>query len=144
MYRPRPAISGTRAVTAAQTARRTRFLLLNGWRAEAPYLSTKSGAHMSYHSSTPYRGYKIDVHIASARTLSFHGVGRRYKVSWTITSSETSAQVTTGFPERLEFMSEREAFVYANNRAHTFIDCMLSEAAAILAPAESARAPAPN
>ncbi|RKT13687.1 hypothetical protein B0G69_6867 [Paraburkholderia sp. RAU2J] len=99
---------------------------------------------MSYQSSTPYRGYSIDVHIVSARTVSFHGVGRRYKVSWTISSSGTSAQVTAGFPERLEFMSEREAFAYANNRAHTFIDCMLSQAPGMLSPAESVRAPAPN
>ncbi|CAB3795463.1 hypothetical protein [Paraburkholderia fynbosensis] len=99
---------------------------------------------MSYQSSTPYRGYSIDVHIVSARTLSFHGVGRRYKVSWTISSCENSAQVTAGFPERLEFMSEREAFVYANNRAHTFIDCLLSGAATAPSPAESVRAPAPN
>lgn len=103
---------------------------------------------MSNHSSTPYRGYNIDVHVITARTLSFHGVGRRYKVSWRISSSETSAQVTAGFPERLEFMSEREAFLYANNRAHTFIDCMLSGAANTLSPAEFAaeflRPPVPH
>lgn len=44
-----------------------------------------------------------------------------------VTGSGQSSEKTASFPERLEFLSEHEAFKYAQNRAHTFIDCMLSE-----------------
>jgi hypothetical protein len=81
---------------------------------------------MSYQSYVPYRGYSVSVQVIPATTLSFHGVTHRYKVSWTIISSLHPARQIASFPERLEFMSEHEAFTYAENRAQTFIDCMLS------------------
>ncbi|MDR6449660.1 hypothetical protein J2794_005798 [Paraburkholderia terricola] len=81
---------------------------------------------MAFQTFSSYRGYSIDVQVTPARTLSFHGVGRRYKVSWLIKRSADPGDEIASFPERLEFMSEDEAFRYAQNRAHTFIDCMLS------------------
>lgn len=82
---------------------------------------------MSFETYASYRGYSINVWVTAARTLSLHGVGRRYKVSWIVTGSGQSSEKTASFTERLEFLSEHEAFKYAQNRAHTFIDCMLSE-----------------
>ncbi|CAE6899529.1 hypothetical protein R70199_03610 [Paraburkholderia domus] len=81
---------------------------------------------MSCQSYAPYREFKIDVQVTTGKTLCLHSVGRRYKVSWTISSCGQSAQKVASFPERLEFMSEQEAFRYAEGRAHTFIDGMLS------------------
>lgn len=81
---------------------------------------------MSFQTYASYRGYCIHVQIDRATTLSFHGGGRRYKVCWIISSLVHPEQEIASFPERLEFLSEREALKYAENRVHTFIDCMLS------------------
>ena len=81
---------------------------------------------MTLQTYASYRGYNVNVQVTQARTLSFHGVGRRYKVSWVIGKSGHSGRAIASFPERLEFIAEHEAFRYAENRAHTFIDCMLS------------------
>jgi hypothetical protein len=81
---------------------------------------------MRCQSYAPYRGFQIDVFVTTGKTLCLHNAGCRYKVSWTINSSDQSAEKVASFPERLEFMSERDAFKYAEKRAHTFIDCMLS------------------
>ncbi|MFL9963348.1 hypothetical protein PQR02_20170 [Paraburkholderia sediminicola] len=81
---------------------------------------------MSVQTYASYRGYSINVQVTPARTLSFHGVGRRYKVSWIIIGLGDPSKTIASFPERLAFISDREAFKYAENRAHTFIDCMLS------------------
>jgi hypothetical protein len=82
---------------------------------------------MSFETYDSYRGYSIRVWVTAASSLSLHGVGRRYKVSWIVTRSEHPGEKVASFPERLEFLSEHEALTYAENRAHTFIDCMLSE-----------------
>ncbi|MEA3086153.1 MAG: hypothetical protein QOC89_3850 [Paraburkholderia sp.] len=83
---------------------------------------------MPCQSYAPYRAFKIDVQVTTGKTLCLHSAGRRYKVSWTISPSGQSAQkVIASFPEQLEFMSEQDAFRYAEKRAHTFIDGMLSE-----------------
>lgn len=82
---------------------------------------------MSFAMDASYHGYSIKVWVTAARTLSLHGVGRRYKVSWIVSKSGHPGEKIAGFPERLEFLSEHEALTYAENRAHTFIDCMLSE-----------------
>jgi hypothetical protein len=74
----------------------------------------------------PYRGFSIDVQVTTGKTLCLHNVGRRYKVSWTISSSSQPVQKVASFPEQLEFISEQDAFRYAEKRAHTFIDCMHS------------------
>jgi hypothetical protein len=66
----------------------------------------------------------------------FHGVGRRYKVSWIIIGNGDPGETIASFPERLEFISEREAFKYAENRAHTFFDCMLSRKSGMPSSAE--------
>jgi hypothetical protein len=81
---------------------------------------------MSFQTYASYRGYGIHVEIDRATTLSFHGGGRRYKVCWIISSLAHPEQEIASFPERLEFLSEREALKYAENRAHTYIDCILS------------------
>ncbi|WP_367839797.1 hypothetical protein [Paraburkholderia sp. DGU8] len=83
-------------------------------------------ASMSFQTYASYRGYRIHVQIDRATTLCFNGGGRRYKVCWVISSLVNPEQEIASFPERLEFLSEREALKYAENRAHTFIDCMLS------------------
>ncbi|MFL9931152.1 hypothetical protein P0D88_18250 [Paraburkholderia sp. RL18-103-BIB-C] len=81
---------------------------------------------MSFQTYASYRGYSINVQVDPATTLSFHGGGRRYRVSWVISSLGHPGQEIANFPEHLKFLSEREAFKYAENRAHTFVDCMLS------------------
>lgn len=86
---------------------------------------------MACQSYAPYRGFGIDVQVTTGKTLCLHNVGRRYKVSWTISSSNQPAQKVASFPEQLEFLSEQDAFRYAEKRAQTFIDCMLSGHSAI-------------
>jgi hypothetical protein len=81
---------------------------------------------MPFETYASYRGYSINVWVTATRTLSLHDVGRRYKVSWIVVRSGHPGEKIASFPERLEFLSEHEAFTYAENRAHTFIDCMLS------------------
>jgi len=83
---------------------------------------------MSRQCCTPYRGYVVEIRTSRAITLSFHGVGSRYKVSWTISSGRRSDANIGRFSERLAFVSEAEAIEYAKNRAHTFIDGVLSQA----------------
>jgi hypothetical protein len=86
---------------------------------------------MTCQSYAPYREFKIDVQVTTGKTLCMHSTGRRYKVSWTISPSGQSGQkAIASFPEQLEFMTEQDAFRYAESRAHTFIDCMLSKSAA--------------
>jgi hypothetical protein len=82
---------------------------------------------MSYQTYESYRGYGIEVQVTPAKTLSFHGVGHRYRASWTITSPGHFEPGVASFPECLEFMSEEEAFRYGKKRAHTFIDCIISK-----------------
>lgn len=86
---------------------------------------------MACQSYAPYRGFKIDVQVTTGKTLCLHNVGRRYRVSWAISSSSLPAQKVASFPEQLEFISEQDAFRYAEKRAHTFIDCMHSGNSAI-------------
>ena len=86
---------------------------------------------MACQSYAPYRGFGIDVQVTTGKTLCLHNVGRRYKVSWTISSSNQPVQKVASFPEQLEFLSEQDAFRYAEKRAQTFIDCMLSGNSAI-------------
>lgn len=86
---------------------------------------------MACQSYAPYRGFKIDVQVTTGKTLCLHNVGRRYRVSWTISACSQPAQKVASFPEQLEFISEQDAFRYAEKRAHTFIDCMHSEDSAV-------------
>ncbi|RZF26475.1 hypothetical protein EVC45_27470 [Paraburkholderia sp. UYCP14C] len=37
-----------------------------------------------------------------------------------------SGQELVSFPEQFDFLTEREAFKYGENRAYTFVDSMLS------------------
>ena len=80
-------------------------------------------------SYTPYRGYIVEIRINAAPTLSFHGLGSRYRVSWAISSPGRLDANIGRFSERLVFVSEVEALRYAENRVHTFIDCVLSQTA---------------
>ncbi len=83
---------------------------------------------MSRQSYTPYRGYVIEIRTSRTITLSLHGVGPRYKVSWTVCCGSRADASVGRFSERLVFVSEAEAIEYAENRAHTFIDGVLSQA----------------
>lgn len=88
---------------------------------------------MSCQSYAPYREFKIDVQVTTGKTLCLHSVGRRYKVSWTISSCGQSAQKVASFPERLEFLSEQEAFRYAEGqRIRSSTACFLRTYRAIL------------
>jgi hypothetical protein len=81
---------------------------------------------MRYQSGAPYRGFSVDIQVTACKSLCLHNAGRRFKVSWTIDSTVQSARKIASFPERLEFISEADAFRYAEGRAHTFIDGMFS------------------
>lgn len=81
---------------------------------------------MASQSYAPYRGCHIEVHVTPARAHAFGGTARRYRVSWTVSSPGCPNQELASFPEQFHFLSEHEAFRYGENRAHTFIDCMLS------------------
>jgi hypothetical protein len=80
---------------------------------------------MSYESCAPYRGYGVEVCVTPCKSLSFHGMGRRYRVSWSIFPPDNLSPAIASFPERAEFLHEDEAFRYGENRAHTFIDCAI-------------------
>jgi hypothetical protein len=101
---------------------------------------------MSYRSYAPYRGYGIEVQVTPAKTLSFHGVGHRYRASWTISSPGHLEPDAASFPDCLEFMSEEEALRYGEKRAHTFIDCIISEVpqSRVIGEYVWLREPAPN
>ena len=84
---------------------------------------------MPRQSYTPYREYTVEIRINPAPTLSLYGLGSRYRVSWTISSPGRLDANIGRFSERLAFVSEDDALGYAENRAHTFIDCVLSQTA---------------
>ena len=77
---------------------------------------------MSHGSHAPYRGYGVEVCVTSCKSMSFHGVGRRYRVSWSIFPPDNLSPAAASFPERAEFLHEDEAFRYGENRAHTFVE----------------------
>ncbi|MBP0593586.1 hypothetical protein J8I87_28620 [Paraburkholderia sp. LEh10] len=81
---------------------------------------------MSCQSFSPYRGYKIGVHVTPARSHALGGVGRRHRVSWTVSSEENPDREIVSFPEQFEFLSRHAAFRYAESRAHAYIDFVLS------------------
>jgi hypothetical protein len=72
-----------------------------------------------------YRGYGIEVRVTPCKTMSFHGMGRRFRVSWSIFPTDKLSPAIASFPERAEFLHESEALRYGESRAHTFIDCAI-------------------
>jgi hypothetical protein len=80
---------------------------------------------MSSQSYAPYRGYCIEVHVTRARAAVIGGIARRYRVSWTVSSLEHPESVAS-FPEQFDFLSEQEASRFGENRAHTYIDSVVS------------------
>jgi hypothetical protein len=83
---------------------------------------------MSYESCVAYRGYGVEVCVTACKSLSFHGMGRRFKVSWSIFPPDKISPAIASFPERVEFLHGDEAFRYGESRAHTFIDCTIYHA----------------
>ena len=81
---------------------------------------------MSYDSSAPYRGYGIEVCVTPCKSLSFHGMGHRFRVSWSVFPPDHASPAIASFPEPAEFLHEDEAFRYGESRAHTFIDCAIA------------------
>lgn len=81
---------------------------------------------MASQSYAPYRDCSIEVHVTPAKAHAFGGTCRRYRVSWTVSSRGDLNQELASFPEQFDFLSEQEAFRYGENRAHTFIDSILS------------------
>jgi hypothetical protein len=99
------------------------------------------GTIMPYQSCAPYRGFNIDLQATTGKSLCLHAPGRRYKVSWTICSVGQSEQTLASFPEQLEFLTENEAFRYAGDRAHMFIDGMLAANPSISSEGQTTYAP---
>ncbi|SIT37971.1 conserved hypothetical protein [Paraburkholderia ribeironis] len=81
---------------------------------------------MSSQSYAPYRDCHIEVRVTPAKTHSLGGTCRRYRVSWTVASLGNPRQEFASFPEQFDFLSEQDAFRYGENRAHTYIDSVLS------------------
>ncbi|MGF6478429.1 hypothetical protein QFZ91_000590 [Paraburkholderia sp. JPY419] len=81
---------------------------------------------MSIQEYAPYRGCNIEVNVTLSKTHWLGGKYRRYRVSWTVTLPGNPHQEVVSFPEQFDFLTEREAFRYGENRAHTYIDSMLS------------------
>jgi hypothetical protein len=90
---------------------------------------------MSYEACAPYRGYGVEVCVTPCKSLSFHGMGCRYRVSWSIFPPDNLSSAIASFPERAEFLHEDEAFRYGKNRAHTFIDCAIYHSSKDSSPA---------
>lgn len=76
----------------------------------------------------PYRGYKIEVRVTPGNSFSFSGVERRYTVAWSIFSMKSRAAPIASFPERVDFMTETDAFKYGERKARTFIDDTMNRA----------------
>jgi hypothetical protein len=81
---------------------------------------------MSSQSCAPYRGCHIEVHVTPAKAHVIGGVTRRFRVLWTVSSPGHLNREVASFQEQFNFLSEHEAFRYGENRAHTFIDSVLS------------------
>jgi hypothetical protein len=54
------------------------------------------------------------------------GMTRRFRVSWSVSSPGLLDQEVASFLEQFVFLSEQEAFRYGENRAHTYVDSILS------------------
>jgi hypothetical protein len=76
----------------------------------------------------PYRGYQIEVRVTLGNSVSFTGVERRYAVGWFISSMKSLGASIASFPERVDFLSETDAFRYGEQKAHTFIDGTMNRA----------------
>lgn len=87
---------------------------------------------MPLQTCASYRGYSINMQVIPARRLSF---SRCRASTQSVVDHGDAGKTTASFPERFEFVSDCEAFKYAENRA--FIDCMLPEGTACLLRAKS-------
>lgn len=81
---------------------------------------------MTTQTYAPYRDCCIKVCVTPSVAHAFGGVCRRFRVSWTVTSSSHAECDLVSFPEQLDFLSEAHALKYGEDRAHTFIDSVLS------------------
>jgi hypothetical protein len=81
---------------------------------------------MSTQSYGPYRGCHIEVEVTPAKAHVMGGMTRRFRVSWSVSSPDALDQTIASFPEQFDFLSEYEAFRYGENRAHTYVDSILS------------------
>lgn len=81
---------------------------------------------MSTQSYGPYRGCHIEVHVTPAKAHVMGGMTRRFRVSWSVSSPDMPDQEIASFPEQFVFLSEQEAFRYGENRAHTYVDSIVS------------------
>ncbi|APA89767.1 hypothetical protein BJG93_30330 (plasmid) [Paraburkholderia sprentiae WSM5005] len=81
---------------------------------------------MSTQDYAPYRGCDIEVHVSLSRSHGLGGKYRRFRVSWTVTMPGDPPRELANLPEQFDFLTEHEAFKYGENRAHTFIDSILS------------------
>jgi hypothetical protein len=73
-------------------------------------------------SCLPYRGYTIDVRVATNREPSLDGSQVRYAVSWSILSNDALATPVLSLPEQLHFLTPDAGFAYGERQAKRFID----------------------
>jgi hypothetical protein len=77
----------------------------------------------------PYRGYQIEVRVTPGNSsVAFTGVERRYAVGWFIFSMKSLGASIASFPERIDFVTETDAFRYGEQKAHAFIDGTMNRA----------------
>jgi hypothetical protein len=81
---------------------------------------------MASRSYGPYRGCDIEVHVTQAKSHALGGTCHRFRVSWTVFSPDNPDLRVASFPERFDFLCDQDAFRYGANRAHTFIDSILT------------------
>jgi hypothetical protein len=81
---------------------------------------------MSTQDYAPYRGCNIEVHVTPSKSHWLGGKFRRYRVSWAVALPGNPEKEFVSFPEQFDFLTEQEAFKYGENRAHTYIDSILS------------------
>jgi hypothetical protein len=81
---------------------------------------------MASRSYGPYRGCLIEVHVTHSKSHALGGISHRFRVSWTVFSPDVPDLRVASFPERFDFLCDQDAFRYGANRAHTFIDSVLS------------------
>jgi hypothetical protein len=81
---------------------------------------------MASRSYGPYRGCDIEVHVTQAKSHALGSISHRFRVSWTVFSRDNQNLRVAGCPEQFDFLCDQHAFRYGANRAHTFIDSILS------------------
>jgi hypothetical protein len=81
---------------------------------------------MASHSCSPYRGYGIEAHVSPDETGTLGSNVPAYALRWRVSPPGAPNDEVVSFAEECLFISEFDAIVYGEGRAHLFIDHMLS------------------